>query len=477
MVWNISRWNRNILVSIIKNNTNIFIDFQGGVVINRIYKHENTVKKAVQDSVQKIDKGDVVGQVSYSQSLAFDFDKLHSIDDVSYSAVYCRLFDDGKVGNACVNNPDHTDIMIKNAKESAIFGESLEIELPDNNNYNTINWLYSDKNIQYNKSELKDISGELLSEIKKFAPQAKVSTGAQNNCSQLFLNNTSGFVGEYETSSLSIYGGLFELADDESFLEMYESQTFYDDNYDFTFILTELKQRLERSRQASVLKKTGKMPVIFAPSSVDMLLSPIEIAVNGKTLYKELSLFANRVDEQMFDKKFTFIDDPYYHYGGASAPFDDEGTIGAKLNIIEKGIFKNFIYDCTIAKKMNTKTTGHASRSSLALPTPALSNRILGIGDSSLEEMIASVDYGLMLIMSLGEGQSNMMAGDFSVLAETAYLIENGQLKGKVKDIMLSGNVFELLKNIPMLENKIHKENSLFTPHILLDGVMISKNI
>lgn len=444
-------------------------------MINRGYKHEEIIKKAVQDSVQKMDKGDVVGQVSYSQSVSFEFDKLSSIDDVSYSAVYCRLFNEGKVGNASINNPEQTDTMIKNAKESAVFGEILDIILPSDNNYQNLNWLYNDQNVQYNKNDLKEIAGELLNEIKKFAPQAKVSTGVQNSCSQLYLNNTNGFTGEYQNSSLSIHGGLFELAEDESFLEMYEGQTFYDDPYNFTSILRDLEQRLERSRQSSTLKKTGKMPVIFAPSSIDMLLAPIEIAINGKTLYKELSLFANRLDELMFDEKFNFVDDPYYYLGPASAPFDDEGTIGKKLDLIKDGIFKNFIYDCATAKKMNTETTGHASRSSLSLPNPALSNRVLGIGDSSLEEMIASVDYGLMLIMSLGEGQSNMMAGDFSVLAETAYLIENGQLKGKVKDIMLSGNAFELLKNIPMLENKLHKEHSLFTPHILLDRVMVSK--
>ena len=444
-------------------------------MINRGYSHEKIIKKAVQDSVQKMDKGDVVGQVSYSQSVSFEFDKLNSIDDVSYSAVYCRLFNEGKVGNASINNPEQIDTMIKNAKESAVFGEMLDITLPSENNYQNLNWLYNNKNIQYNKTDLKEMAGELLNEIKKFAPQAKVSTGAQNNCSQLYLSNTSGFVGEYQTSSLSIHGGLFELAEDGSFLEMYEGQSFYDDSCNFASILIDLEQRLERSRQNSVLKKTGKMPVIFAPPSIDMILSPIEIAINGKTLYKELSLFAHKLDEQMFDKKFNFIDDPYYYLGPASAPFDDEGTIGKKLDIIKDGVFKNFIYDCTTAKKMNAQTTGHASRNSLSLPTPALSNRVLGVGESSLEEMIASVDYGLMLVMSLGEGQSNTMAGDFSVLAETAYLIENGQLKGKVKDIMLSGNAFELLKKIPMLENKIHKEHSLFTPHILLDGVMVSK--
>lgn len=444
-------------------------------MIERIYSYEEKIKNSVEKTVNQIDKGDVVGQISYSQSVDFEHDKLQSIDDVSYSSVFCRLFNEGKVGNASINNPLNVEQLIRNATESARFGEKIDFMLPSAQEYHPLHWLYTEKNIQYSKKDLKDIAEELLVNIKKFAPKAKVSTGVGNYCSRFFLQNTNGFAGEYQCGTFSIYGGLFELAEDNSFLEMYESENFYENDYQLDTILTQLQTRIERSRQTSVLKKEGTMSVIIAPSSMDMILTPLEIASNGKTLYKDLSLFANKVDEQLFDSKFNFVDDPFYYHGSGSSPFDDEGVVGQKLSIIEKGVFKQFIYDCATAKKMGTTTTGHATRSSMSLPSPAFSNRIIGLGDHCLEEMIASVDYGLMLMGSLGEGQSNVIAGDFSVLAETAYLIEGGQLKGRVKDIMLSGNSFELLKNIPMIENKHYKEGSLITPHFLLDGIKVSK--
>lgn len=439
-------------------------------------KHEEQLKQAVKESVQSITQGDVAGQVSYSQSVSFEQDKLHSIDDVSYTSLFCRIFEKGKVGNAYVNDSSQYQEMIANAKESSLFGEQMVFTLPQAQEYAPIGWLYSEKNLQYNKQDLKDLAQDLLYHIKKFAPKAKVSTGVQNGCSQAYLQNTNGFVGEYETSVLSVSGGLFELGEDGSFIEIYESESFYDNDYNLTTLLTELEERVVRSRRTSVLKKSGKIPVIFAPSAMDLLLSPIEIAVNGKTKYKELSLLANQIEEQIFDKKLTLIDDPFYYQGMSSVPFDDEGTIGKVLPIIENGVFKNFIYDCHYAQKMNAKSTGHASRSSHSLPIPSLTNMIIGVGTHSLEEMIASVDYGLMLIMPLGEGQSNVIAGDFSILAETAYLIENGVLKGRVKDIMLSGNAFELLKKIEMIENKTHQEYSLIAPHLLIDGIMVSHN-
>ncbi|MGL4676198.1 MAG: TldD/PmbA family protein [Brevinema sp.] len=445
-------------------------------MIERIYQYEEQFKQSISDAAVSINKGDIFGQISYNQSVDFEHNKLQSVDDLSYSSISCRLFEQGRVGNASVNHPQYIQRMLDNAQESVLFGEYLDIDLPSDNTYPTIDWLYSDKNIHYHKQDLKSISEDLLSQIQKFAPKAKVSSGAGNSCSRVFLANSNGFRGEYQASSLAVQGGLFELSEDGSFLEIYESETFYDNECDLHGIVDRLQVRLERSRQSSVLKREGLMPVIIAPSAMDMILSPIELAINGKMLYRNLSLFADRLNEEIFDSKFTLIDDPFYYHGASTAPFDDEGVIGKRLPIIQNGILKNFIYDCGTAKKMNTATTGHASRSSLSLPSPELSNRIIGLGEYSLEEMISSVDYGLMLVTPLGEGQSNILAGDFSVLAETAYLIEKGQLKGRVKDVMLSGNVFELLKNILMIENRYHTEYGLFTPHFLIDAVKTSKN-
>ncbi|MGL4388427.1 MAG: metallopeptidase TldD-related protein, partial [Brevinema sp.] len=273
---------------------------------------------------------------------------------------------------------------------------------------------------------------------------------------------------------LSIFGGLFELGEDDSFIELYEGQNFYTQELSFDKILSSLEERLLRSQKTSPFFYTGKVPVIFAPSALDSLLDPIEIAANGKTLYKDLSLFKNKIDEELFDSKFQFIDDPFYQYGSASVPFDDEGTIGRKRDIIKDGVFKQFIFDCSSAYKMNATSTGHANRSAASLPSPAFSNRIIGTGVYSLNEMISSLEFGILLESSLGEGQSNTIAGDFSILADSAFLIQNGILKGRIKDVMLSGNAFELLTHIPMIENKHHDQSSLFAPHILINNVNIT---
>jgi PmbA protein len=88
--------------------------------------------------------------------------------------------------------------------------------------------------------------------------------------------------------------------------------------------------------------------------------------------------------------------------------------------------------------------------------------------------MIAGIDRGLIVSEFLGGGMSNMVAGDFSVNIELGWLVEKGKVIGRVKDAMISGNAWELLKNIASLENRTHRCGSLIAPHVLVDRVSVT---
>ena len=69
---------------------------------------------------------------------------------------------------------------------------------------------------------------------------------------------------------------------------------------------------------------------------------------------------------------------------------------------------------------------------------------------------------------------SNVLAGDFSVNIELGYLIEKGKVVGRVKDAMISGNAWELLKDIGPMENKLHPSGSLYAPHTMINRVSVA---
>ena len=67
-----------------------------------------------------------------------------------------------------------------------------------------------------------------------------------------------------------------------------------------------------------------------------------------------------------------------------------------------------------------------------------------------------------------------MLAGDFSLNASLAYKIENGEITGRVKDTMISGNVYDIFKKITEISAEQDDTGSRFFPSIAFEGVKVN---
>ena len=75
----------------------------------------------------------------------------------------------------------------------------------------------------------------------------------------------------------------------------------------------------------------------------------------------------------------------------------------------------------------------------------------------------------------MGAEQGNILNGDFSGNVLLGYKIENGKVAGRVKDTMVSGNIYEMLKHIDGLGNDARWiEGMLKTPSIYCAGLPIA---
>jgi TldD protein len=133
--------------------------------------------------------------------------------------------------------------------------------------------------------------------------------------------------------------------------------------------------------------------------------------------------------------------------------YDNEGTPTQKTYLIKNGILTNRLHSRETAAKMNEKPTGNARAISYAHgPIVRMTNTYMEPRDYSFEKMLSEVDYGIYAIGALG-GQTNMEMFTFS--AEEAYLIRNGKTQEKLRDVVLTGNVFETLMNIDAIGNDL----------------------
>jgi TldD protein len=139
--------------------------------------------------------------------------------------------------------------------------------------------------------------------------------------------------------------------------------------------------------------------------------------------------------------------------------FDDEGVPGQKNYLIRNGILVGRLHSRETAAKMNEPVSGNARAISYRFPPIVrMSCTYIEPGKDSFDKMIAEVDNGLYVKGALG-GNTNLEMFTFS--SEEAFAIKHGKIGNRVRDAILSGNVFETLRNIDAIGNDISINSGL----------------
>ena len=109
------------------------------------------------------------------------------------------------------------------------------------------------------------------------------------------------------------------------------------------------------------------------------------------------------------------------------------------------------------------------------MPGPSPHAFVITPGNISFEDMVKNIDEGIIVEQLLGAGQGNMLGGDFSGNVLLGYKIEKGEIVGRVKDTMISGNVYQLLKNITAIGSDAKWVSGFMsTPSICCSNVSVA---
>jgi PmbA protein len=210
--------------------------------------------------------------------------------------------------------------------------------------------------------------------------------------------------------------------------------------------------------------KTGEMDVIFTPEVMPTLIQAFTLGANGKTVQKGNSPLGGRIGEKILDERISILDDATIPAGVNTQPIDDEGIPVRKKHIFSKGVLENYLLDLEHAQLLGMESTGNGMRGYSSCPSPGATNIYIQPGDKSLEQMIKEVKEGLIVYGMIGGGQSNILAGDFSVNLSPGFYIKNGEIQGRVKDVMLAGNVYNIMKNVKDISNVVEECFGIYSP-------------
>ena len=170
----------------------------------------------------------------------------------------------------------------------------------------------------------------------------------------------------------------------------------------------------------------------------------------------------------------TLIDDPHLCGAKNSCFLDAEGCITKPLEIIEDGVFRNFLYHVESAKRDDKFSTGHASRSYSSGISTRMHNLVWPIGNYSQEELCTLNKKCLLVTQLEGQAGCNTISGDISIGVQ-GFLFENSRRIQPVENVTLAGNFFEILSKIQAFGDTYQPEiTNCFIPALLVEGFSIS---
>lgn len=165
--------------------------------------------------------------------------------------------------------------------------------------------------------------------------------------------------------------------------------------------------------------------------------------------FKEIMTLGKRFGPE----HLSILDDGSLPGERGSFRYDDEGVRTRKNYLIKDGILVGRLHSRETAGKMREKVSGNARAISYRHPPIVrMTNTYIEPKAGTFEELLAGTEHGIYAIDALG-GMTELEMFTFS--AAKAYLVQDGKLGPMVRDVVLSGNVFETLKNIDAVGNDL----------------------
>ena len=208
---------------------------------------------------------------------------------------------------------------------------------------------------------------------------------------------------------------------------------------------------------------TRQAPVVFAADIASSLFGHFISAVSGSSLYRKSTFLLDYLGKQVFPEHLHIHEQPLLKKGLGSAPYDSEGVATQARDFIKDGILQSYVLNSYSARKLGLTTTGNAG---------GVRNLSIDPGDKDLNQILRSMDTGLLVTELIGFGVNNI-TGDYSRGA-AGYWVEGGEIQYPVDEITVAGNLKDMFMNIVEVGNDVDLRGNIRTGSVLIGEMTIA---
>lgn len=403
---------------------------------------DSTLGKILDLTKGRVDSAEVYYVSSQDTPIEFENNRLKSLQTKALQGVALRVICNGKIGFASSTDLTRLEDLVDAAVQTSEIGDTAEFEFASNVR------VAEPQSSTYrppSSQELVEIGRLQIEQIHAYNPDILVDIGFHVRSGKVRIATTSDVYAERASQIVSAsLGG--NLVKGEDFLQIYSYDVARDRAPDYNHLVQDLVQKYKLAEKPATIA-SGSFPVLFTPRAATSTLGSLfDTILSGQVVVQKASPLADKVGEKVFDERLTLFEDP--SLGPSACDFDDEGTPTSRKVLIDRGVVKGFYWDRRWAARAGVHSTGNGFRGGLSRPGPDLVNLCIAPGSITTQDLIAGMKEGAIVEQVLGAGQSNQLAGEFSVNLDLGYKVENGEIVGRLKNTMVAGSIFEAFSNL-----------------------------
>jgi PmbA protein len=198
----------------------------------------------------------------------------------------------------------------------------------------------------------------------------------------------------------------------------------------------------------AVQPASASVTLVLEPRMAATLLGVVAATLNGESVLKGRSPFADRVGEPIASPLVTLVDDPTDPLSLGADSHDGEGLATRRVPLIVDGVLQGFLHNTMTGRRAGVPSTASAVRGYRSTPGVGAQALAVATGAGGLDDLVAAVDDGVLVQSMTGlHSGVNPVSGDFSVGVE-GLIVRRGQRAEPIREATIASTLQRLLLDV-----------------------------
>jgi predicted Zn-dependent protease len=192
---------------------------------------------------------------------------------------------------------------------------------------------------------------------------------------------------------------------------------------------------------------------------------------------------SSKLGEKIASADISLVEDPTIPKVPQSRSFDDEGSPARKVHIIKNGILNGFLYDSLYGNRASGSTgnsvkfSKYRGKNLRFPPQVAATSLYLYRKSFPFFELLEEMKRGIIVEGVANVHAVNPMTGFLSLPVTSGFLVEKGDIKGATKPFIITGNSFDMIKDIPAISTERKRTQTSLWPTVVDTGHVYTKSL